>query len=249
MPVPWRCSVSLLLVVVLIVAVLPAAVLAGDTPTVTVHFYERPPYAARQPDGSVHGLTVNPVLQALTTMAEPYQWNETPAKRQLSVIEHNGGADCGIGWFRNPTRERYAKFSVPIYRDLPPVALVNLHSRLPLTATVAEVLAAQDMRVLVKDGLTYGRHVGALLASARAQVEVVSLDSMQMVRMVVAGRADLMFATGEEAAIFMKEFDGDGQLLVHKFPDAPPGEHRYLMCSKQVDDAWLARFNKAILRQ
>ncbi len=244
MPVSWRCSIALS-----IVAAVPVTLFAAAPVAVTVHFYERPPYASRQPDGSVKGLTANPVLQALATMAEPYQWSETPAKRQLSMLEHNSGRDCGIGWFRNPDRERFAKFSVPIYRDLPPVAIVNPQRRLPKTATVAEVLATPDMRVLIKDGLTYGGHVGGLLKSARAQVEAVSLDSTQIIRMVAANRADMMFATGEEAPILLRSLGDDAALQVHRFPEIPAGEHRYLMCSKQVDDAWLARFNKAILRQ
>lgn len=216
-------------------------------PELTLHYYERPPYLLREPDGTARGLTADPVRAAIKHAKLNVHWQLTPARRQLSLISHNSGYDCGIGWFRNAEREAFAQFSVPIYRDQPPVLILNRRIEHQHINSVAALLANPDLRVLIKDGLTYGSYLAERAAQARAHIETVSIEQPQLIRMVAAGRADVMFATAEEAQLLVTSYEsGDAAVKVVRFPDIPNGEFRYLMCSRNIDADTMQRINDAI---
>jgi polar amino acid transport system substrate-binding protein len=52
-----------------------------------------------------------------------------------------------------------------------------------------------------------------------------------------------MLAAPEEAEALL----GPGLRRI-AFSDLPPGQTRHLYCSRDVPDAWLARFDRALLR-
>lgn len=230
----------------LMVALTIAAGKAHSAP-LTLHFYERPPYMIRQADGSASGLTADRARAVFQRAGIAVQWKNTPAKRQLSLIRFNSAADCGIGWFRNAERESFAQFSLPIYRDLPPVVIANQKFQPAAPTSLATVLADPRVRVLLKDGLTYGSYVAEQVRTAAAVVQRVTNEQPQLVRMIAAGRADFMFATGEEARFLVTmEEAGDDAVRVLTFADIPPGEPRYLMCSRQVSAETLTKLDAAI---
>lgn len=226
----------------LALAGLAAGVQAQES--VTLHYYERPPYAMPGPEGDVGGLIAERVTQAMIRTTIPFSWRQTPAKRQLALIQGNRGRDCGVGWYKTPERERVAQFSKPVYVDHPSVAIVRPTLGLVPGATLQQVLDDPQLHLLVKDGLTYGAYVRRLMASYRAQVQVVAVEQAQMVRMIAAGRADMMFASQEEASYLASHVDKSVRVL--SFPDVPVGEPRYLMCSKRVDPLTLAMINAAL---
>ena len=68
-----------------------------------------------------------------------------------------------------------------------------------------------------------------------------------MMRMLMAGRADYMFASPEEAeaAILLSDLPANA-LSILELPGLPPGEKRYLMFSLKVDDETIQRLNRGI---
>ena len=68
------------------------------TPPLTLHFQERPPYTSTGVDGSPHGLLVSPLKRALQVAGIAHRWVNTPSQRQMALIQHGQGLDCGIGW-------------------------------------------------------------------------------------------------------------------------------------------------------
>src|SRR5581483_984236 len=96
-------------IVVLIGAALLAATRAYAD-ELTLYYHERPPYSAKQPDGSVRGITADIADKALKAAGIPYRWEDLPSARQLEVIKRNEGQACGLGWFKRPDREAFAKF-------------------------------------------------------------------------------------------------------------------------------------------
>ncbi len=234
------------LVHLLPIAALWASQVSLAQEAITLHYYERPPYTVAQGDGSATGLTADVAAKVLTRAGIPFTWSLMPAKRQLAIIEHNTGRDCGIGWFRNPQREAFGTFSHPIYRDRPPVAIVRDGFE-PQADSLAQLLQRPGVRVLVKEGLTYGGYINDLLKTAKAHVSPVTVEQPQLVRMIAAGRADIMFAPREEADVLVTRHES-GPYSVHivGFADVPAGDQRYLYCSKQVDSATMAKLNAAI---
>ncbi len=234
-----------------LVRFLPLAVLClgqaclADEP-IALYYYERPPYMVAHQDGKATGITADVAGKALARAGIAFTWNLMPAKRQLATIEHNTGRDCGVGWFKNPQREAFGQFSHPIYRDKPPVAIVrggfDAH-----TDSLAQLLKRPGLQVLVKEGLTYGSFINDLLKNSKAHVTSITVEQPQLVRMIAAGRADLMFAPREEAE-FLVTTQESGRESAHvvSFADVPSGDARYLFCSMQVDAATMAKINAAI---
>ena len=219
---------------------------AEPVSSIALYYYERPPYMVAHQDGKATGITADVAGKALARAGIAFTWNLMPAKRQLATIEHNTGRDCGVGWFKNPQREAFGQFSHPIYHDKPPVVIArggfDAH-----TDSLAQLLKRPGLQVLVKEGLTYGSYINDLLKNSKAHVTSITVEQPQLVRMIAAGRADIMFAPREEADYLVTtQESGNESAHVVGFSDVPNGEARHLFCSRQVDAATMAKINAAI---
>lgn len=220
---------------------------ATDAGPISVHFHNRPPYMLPLPDGSPGGVTGSIAKAAFAAAGLPVHWMETPAARQLKLIEAGTGRDCGIGWFRNPQREQFARFSAPIYRDLPWAVIVGPRFALADGSTLDQLLRAPDRKLLVKDLYSYGPELDARIAQFGGEKVTISGDWTQILGMLRLGRADYMFASQEEGQQLLATAGGAAEgLRLVTLADAPPGEYRYLMCSKQVSEAEIAALNTAL---
>jgi polar amino acid transport system substrate-binding protein len=223
-------------------------VVARSEEPVTLLYNDRPPYLVSQADGSATGLTATPAANAFKAAGIPFTWSRLPTNRQLSVVKELPGMHCAIGWFRKPEREEFARFTKAIYQDKPTVALANAQFSVREGSTLANVLAAKGVRVLVKDQFSYGDYIDGLLASVRPNVISTTAENVQMVRMIQIGRADLMFVAEEEANYFISQAGlGLNDIHVLRFADMPKGEKRHIMCSRNVPDDIISRLNKAIV--
>lgn len=215
-------------------------------PVLEMHVVHRPPFLVVGPHQQFSGSLVEPTLMALDKAQIAVKWREVPALRQLVMLRENSEKFCSVGWYKTPEREKIAKFSNPVYQDGPWVAVVT--SRFPATAaTVSEVLSDTKLKVLVKDGFVYGRYLDEKFSAMRATRMVSVGDMPQLFRMMEAGRADILFVPREEAEYYLVQGRlRAGALRILTFPEMPHGYFRYLMCSRQVDDSVLARFNAAL---
>jgi polar amino acid transport system substrate-binding protein len=217
---------------------------------VDLMYNDRPPYIIAQADGSAAGLTATPAIDAFRRAGIPVEWKRVPTNRQLTIIGQGSGNDCAIGWFKNAERERFAKFTKPIYRDKPTVLLANRWFAPPPDASLRDLLARPDVRVLVKDRFSYGPYIDGLLAEMKPLLIRTTNENRQMVAMIKANRADFMFVSEDEADYLVEQagFNSDDFRLLHP-DDMPAGEKRYLICSKHVDDSIIARLNAAIAEE
>ncbi len=227
-----------------LLAVAATTVQADDA--IILYFYERPPYMVKHGEADASGLTADPAAAAFKNAGVAFQWQLSPAKRQLVKIENGHELACGIGWYKTAQREKFAKFTVPIYRGKPTVALARPDFN-PGGTTLAALVANPAVRVLMKGGLTYGQDVVRIMATAKADVQVVTGEQPALARMVNAARADFMFSPQEEASmlITLPEVRPRG-LKVLTFSDVDAGNTRHIMCSKKVSDDTIARLNRAI---
>ncbi len=235
-------------------AIFCAAFAQADAPTthrvtpIALHYYERKPFHYTAPDGRVMGLVVTPTEQAFAEAGLPIKWVLTPANRILFELERNATADCTPGWYRKPDREAYARFSSPIYRDRPLVGLARSDTRFPQGITARQLLGRPDTKLLVKTNFSQGAYMDALIAKMPAgQVDASPGEVSSLVKMVNAGRADLIITTQEEVELYVNQAElkmKDFRVLV--FPDVPAVEMRYILCSKLVPAEVITRLNKAI---
>jgi len=176
------------------------------------------------------------------------RWEKTPASRQLGILRANRGRDCLLGWFKNPEREAFARYSVPIYEDRPTIALAlagneKIISNRPLTDT----LLSADLTLLRKSGYSYGHYIDAMISKLLPRQDMTNAENVGMLKMIHSRRADYFFISEEEAHV-LTTTSGLPQKYFKfvRFTDMPSGNKRYLLFSHKVTVAEVARIDKAI---
>ena len=214
---------------------------------ISLHYNERPPYLVGK-DGQLTGLTGSPAVAAFKAAGIAFTLQLTPTTRQLAMIKENTGADCGIGWFKNEEREGFAKFTKPIYQDRPHIALTAAKNpKIKDGEAVESVLGNKGLTLLVKQGYSYGKTLDALIAKLQPVQHAVAVENVQMLKMIQAERADYMLIAPEEADGLVAASDvNPADIRKAHFSNAPNGEHRYMMCSKNVSDETISKLNSAI---
>ena len=221
----------------------PAVAFAADE--ILVLYNERIPYMVISPGGEVSGLTASPVRYAFEKSGLAHRWQLTPTKRQMDTLEFSRERACAIGWFKNPEREKFAKYTVELYRDKAAVAVAKTdNARIASGRTLDETFADKGLTLLAKAGYSYGEFIDRKIRQlAPRKAETVN-ENMDMLKIIHAGRADYMFMAPEEAEalIASSNFRPEEFKLV-TFTDMPEGESRYLLCSRQVLDAEIETLN------
>ena len=219
----------------------------GDEP-ITLHYNERPPYLQTLDNGDIAGLTATPAAQALRRAGIAFKWEKTPSNRQIQILQRGAGQDCMVGWFKNPQRELIGNFSLPLYQDKPTIGLA-LFSNINIDSgnSLEEVMQNRELRLLVKDGYSYGDTIDALIRQLKPRMLKTTVENSNMLRMIALDRADYLFIAEEEASglIHQSEFKPGDFKYIH-FSDSPAGGQRHLWCSKQVSQHNLNKINQAI---
>lgn len=231
---------------VMVVVAAFAAGAAHAEELINLHFYVRPPYMDLGAQAQVEGLTAEPAKAAFEKAGIPFRWQQTPAKRQLVLIESGSGLDCGVGWYKTPEREKFGKFSAALHRDRPAVAIAHVKFQ-PRARALVEIVADPSIRVVTKVGLSYGQDVVAIMARAKAQVHSATTEQVDLARMVASDRADFMLSTYEEASILIAAVGPTAvNLRVLAFPDVQEDTTRHILCSRKVSDATMDKLNAAL---
>lgn len=223
-----------------------SAGLAGET-GITIHFHERLPYYAATADG-VGGIIGDRVTAVMKAAGIHCTYKETPPKRQLALIRANAGKRCIIGWFKNPEREAFAQFSAPIYRDKPQVAVVRSYS--PLAGTrmdIEKLLTMKDKKLLIKSGYSYGAQLDELIGRHRPETVVTGTDDVKVLKMIRGRRGDYLFIAPEELGhlLGLPGLSKEDYGMVN-LDGVPPGNHRYLLFTRQVPPETIQTINNAI---
>ncbi|NQV98448.1 MAG: transporter substrate-binding domain-containing protein [Rhodospirillales bacterium] len=229
--------------------IIPLAVsVASAEPTLKLVYADRLPYYITTSDNRVDGLVAGVVARALDKAGIAYRWESQPPKRQLETIRRDLDRVCSPGWFRNPERETFAKFSDPVYQDLPQIAIIRGDDRAMFgKPTLDALFLNRDLWFGVKQGYSYGAYVDSLISKYAPNVRRSPQDALGMVRMLLARRFDYTLAAPEEFTSLVAQMRSNGQnILAIELKGAPPGNTRYLMCSKKVEDSLLAGFNDAL---
>lgn len=219
----------------------------ADCTLIMLHYHERVPYVMTTENG-VEGLTATPTAAAFKKSGIPFQWKNTPPKRQMKVIENNEGCDCAVGWFKNPEREKFAQFTHYIYQDKPQIALARAdNENLQNGVNVDSVLSNTKLILGVKDGYSYGSFLDAKIVQHKPVTDSTSTENINMLKKIHAGRGDYFFIAPEEAEELIESSGlAKKNFKYITFSDMPEGEKRYIMCSQKVADEVIEKFNTSI---
>ena len=210
-------------------------------------YHERPPYYMTTPDNTLAGLVGTVAYTALLESSLPFTLQEMPPQRQLDLLENNLEHLCAVGWFKNPTRERFARFTLPLFQDMPIAVIIRPATRLPASdITLQAMLGRPDLTLLLRSSYYYGKDIDEAIKSNSPSAIVTDGDTGRMLEMLDAGRGDYFLATTEEARAAISAHAAPERFRLLHPPDVPKGDMRYLMCSLLVTDEEIALLNKGI---
>ena len=216
---------------------------------IQLYYSDRIPYAVTDSQGGVSGLCATPAANAFRQAGIPFKWKKMPFKRQLETIKYNKKLACGIGWFKNPERENFARFTDEIYQDKPAISISRKGNKiLAQHRNLKTLLTDKTARLLVKDGFSYGAYIDALIKKYNPQhVVVVNSTNIQMLQMILSGRADYFFMSEEEAEhIILSAGYEMAQFQLQHYEDMPDGNRRYIICSQQVSPKIIDLLNRSL---
>jgi polar amino acid transport system substrate-binding protein len=210
--------------------------------------FERPPYYASTADSGYAGLVATPAKMAFDKAGIPFEWVPTQPNGHLRAIEANWGPLCALGWFKRADREAFGQFSDLIYTDQPSKVMTRTdNAAVQAHNTVRGLLADKSLRMGDKLGYSYGPYVDGLVAEFDPSRATVSLDETGMARVLLGGRFDYMIVSEVEAVTLMDAVASAAEdIVLLTMSDIPPGNDRYLICSKATDPALITRFNRAL---
>lgn len=178
----------------------------------------------------------------------PVTLQKVPPKRILSMIKANRDSYCSIGWFRNNERQLYAKFTAPIYQDLPFELLILKDRRTMFSSysTFESLLSNTTLVFGATRGYSYGEYVDRLLEQSRGQIEEAN-SNLNNLHKLAAGRVDYMLVSPETVTVLADQASMDpGRFESISLKDIPKGNKRHIMCSQKVPDRLIDAMNAAI---
>lgn len=207
-------------------------------------YEERLPYVEKQNE-TVSGLVATPAMNALSLSKIDYVLKEKPSKRHLLEIESNQTEMCALGWFKNPARESFAKFSKALYKDQPMGIMARSEDESLFADISIDQLLAKELLLLTKASYSYGAFLDKKITQFNTKKIEVYSNNEKMLQLISKKRADYMFVSKEEASLFLNQSEFKS-LKFYPVIDMPEGNSRYLICSKKVSDETLSRLNQYI---
>ena len=242
MPRLWTRLLALTLALALGAAAAPAQA------PLSIEYRDKPPYSYTV-DGKPAGFLMERTARLLKRAGIEARYAEVPIRRTLQHLQANQAVLCSPGLYKNPEREAFARFSLPIHRDRPHVVLAHASvvAQIRAIPRVAQLFAEPTLQPGLLDGVSYGQQLDQFLAAAARPAVRAQLTPLQLARMVGARRVDYMLIDEEDLGWLRKDPEFAPLPLVRiEFADMPRGELRYLACSQQVTSQTLDRLNQAI---
>ena len=158
---------------------------------------------------------------------------------------------CAVGLYRTPDRAKLGKFTLPIFFSLPHDFVVRSDNpKIQHTDSMTSLLANPAVRMVLRNGYSYGASVDAMLNNANAVILRPYEDSHGRIKLVLAGMVDVAMFTPEEVDYLIKQFGDEGKVLAVKhFNDSPAGEPTYVYCNMSVDDEVINALNHVLKKE
>lgn len=242
----WRSMVLLSMAVIL----WGQSTMAEAEP-LQVLYIEYPPYYYTSADGTPRGLVVDIARKVFAMAGVECAYEYAPSKRVLSAMRE-GQPVASLGWFKTAEREEFARFSLPVYVNLPlHAAVLRQHSSQFLGySTLHDLLASGRFVVGRIDGHSYGDAVDLILDAYPRQSVFVAADQERLLTMLEAERFDFLLLAPEEVAMQAKAVGlSTDDLVLLPLRDIPAGNARHIMYSKSVDPEIIRKIDQVLLSQ
>ncbi len=214
---------------------------------IKVYYYERFPYYYTLSNGKPAGILIDITKKIFDSAKIKYKFYKVPVKRILHILE-KASFSCSPGWYFTKERAKIFKYTIPIYRSGPIVAIFNSKiSNLPEEISLKDILKSEYSLGLIS-GFKYGKIIDNALKKYKPKnIQYFTITPKQLIFMVAKKRVDYTFFSEEhikyfiEKNSFLKE-----ELKLVKIKEIKKGELRYIICSKDVSDSIIKKLNEQI---
>ncbi|APJ03449.1 substrate-binding periplasmic protein [Silvanigrella aquatica] len=235
---------------------------ASPTDAIILDFFERPPYFILVKGNNTisDGVVFHIVEKIFKTAKIPYQYEMVPFPRTVLKIKKNDTKICALSVYKNKDREEFSYFTSPIFHDKKTIFVYRKgDERFNNLKVTDDVFIKSDLKYLAKIGFSQGEYLDQMLFKYKQikpmdnqnpkaiGVVYTSSDINSMFSDILNKKADYMLS-GRNEAEFLIQNDNKlkSGLAIKEFKDQPPGEFRYIMCSKNVGIETINKLNEAI---
>jgi polar amino acid transport system substrate-binding protein len=230
---------------ILYLLVLPEFVM-GET--LTLSYLERPPYYHTE-QGRADGFLIELSKKIFQDAGVEVIFERMPPKRIMMEIKRADSFHCSVGWFKKPEREKFAKFSLPIYQNRP-VAILTTKKQKHLFAphtTLREVFSDKSLIMATMSAFSYGSFIDQLMKDISPKTHEISSKQKILPKLIMKGRAAYMLTAPEEVETLVRSAGLNPDDFVSiTMPDIPAGNRRYLIFSKGVSNEIVERINTSV---
>ena len=225
-----------------------SSTLAWADETMKVAYLERPPYYWTQ-DEQPKGFLLELTQRVFRLAGIDAVYMPVPPNRIIAELRENASPVCSIGWFKNPERESFARFSLPIYRDRPLVILTTKDQaeRIRQYDRLEDVFRDTSLVLATMASFSFGEEIDRLQRLILPRVLTISTTQSVLPRLISQGRATYMLVAPEEVPNLLGSANVDPELFVElTMRDIPPGNLRHLIFNAGVPKDIVDRVNTAI---
>lgn len=210
-------------------------------------YNEKPPFFFSD-QGQPSGLLVDVVRKVFEKAALPHRFESRPFNRIMRDLQLASPDYCAVGFSKTPDREKFVRFSAPIYKDKAPVLLVRGRDA-PGFRRFKSLQAMLDGTTYVfggKAGNVYP--IDKQLENIGVRDVRINGETHALIQMLNASRFDFMMVFPEERDHLVRRANLTGESFEDiSYPDIPDGQPCYLLCSTALDPKVLEAIDKAIL--
>lgn len=218
---------------------------------ITVFTFDRLPYYALTPQGEPQGFLLLGADAILRRAGFTPEYVDLPTGRVLAQLARSDVPACGVGWYRTPEREQAFIFSDPIYRDKPLAAICRAGAPIPEDSTTLEQLSHVPGLVFgLVENYSYGPIADPILGRMAAEPVRLGGSPLQLMRMLGAGRVDVLLMNPVEAEYLIKAAGlAPEAAVIRPLDDLPEGNERHVIFSPSTPPEVVQRVNAAIAAQ
>ncbi len=219
-----------------------------NQPQIIISVLERAPYyyiKNNQPRGFILEWQLDILKQARVPFTVR---SSNSAKGILNRIQRNKNPICSPGWFKTKKREKFGQYSDIIYQNKPLVVLTRVgDTRFDSIRSIKKLFLNKGLSIAINESFSYGKHIDNLIEEIKPNLIKVDTSQKNLFRMLIKGRFDYMLSTPEEiSSLILAEGLKLSDFSIRMMTDIPPGNKRYLLCSKKVSPKTIETINQAI---
>lgn len=213
----------------------------------TLFVFHRPPYYILDQGRPAGGFLLDIALAVLDRAGIPYNVEEMPPNRILSVLSARDIQACAVGWLRTSEREAFARYSAPLYHNRPLGVAVNAKTP-PFGGTHRlDTLLKAGLTWGLREGFSYGPAIDAAFAAYPAQKIRRFSSNQHLLRLLAHKRLDAILIEPEELSWHLsQEPELAASLRLLPLADAPAGFSRHILCDAAVPPAVMDRIDAAL---